>query len=478
MQFLCTMGILFVYPLYSIMYVSGMIVPRANSKCTFIAESYESMSLLFFLKLILTYMGGKKNAIKNMKGTKVHLNSPPFCCIPLPPIKFSAKFLFVNELLVVQLIVIELIMGYIDVLMRMDKSKSYPAALVEETYSHVFHGVSITSLCFAVYGLSSIYHSAEKQLHKFGIFRKFVCYKIVVTLAKLQDIVFSILSRNEVFGDLSQGAFTTHLRMHMWSSAITIIECTAIFQFAVKAFSPADYPSYEDNSRLTLSPRLIKRVAGEKKDVVMDMESDTMKLMAENDATQEERNILFLTDSLLSTISSSKFRNGMRCSKRVLSKFIDIRKYLPEFTNMDFIIIAAGINDILKFNVSPEFLMKFSYDFYEECSRICPGTKFIFSSLLPTNIEWANDVAEKYNCYIFELSLRFPNVIFFDNYQLQGRSVLTEDGIHITERGVCFVAKTLVKAPTNLVRCYNDPNSPWPLRSSFAEKALAFKATF
>ena len=35
-----------------------MIVPKAMSKVTYIAETYESVSLLFFLRLLLTYLGG------------------------------------------------------------------------------------------------------------------------------------------------------------------------------------------------------------------------------------------------------------------------------------------------------------------------------------------------------------------------------------------------------------------------------------
>ena len=37
---------------------SGIIVPKAMSKVTYIAETYECVSLLFFLRLLLTYLGG------------------------------------------------------------------------------------------------------------------------------------------------------------------------------------------------------------------------------------------------------------------------------------------------------------------------------------------------------------------------------------------------------------------------------------
>ena len=482
MQFLCTMGILFVYPLYALMYVSGMIVPRANSKCTFIAETYESLSLMFFLKLMLTYMGGKKKTVKSLTGTKVHLNAPPLCWFPLPSIKFSGTFILVNELFVLQLIVIELVMGYVDLLMNMDKSKSYPAALVEETYSHVFHAMSLASLVIAVYGLSSIYHSAEHELKHFNIFKKFISYKIVVTLAKVQDIIFTILSDKELFGDLSTGAFSTHLRVHMWASTLTILECTVIFPIALKAFPDTDYPSDSrspDKLRRDLEAETMVTVEYENNKVINEINHQKLKdlsmLRSEVDPNRV-KTVLFLTDSLLSTFSSSKFCEGLTCSKKSLSKLVDIRKYQSEITYCDYVIISSGINDIYKHKTPLDELIRFSVGFYDECARTCPRTKFIYMSLLQTNKEWVNNLTDDFNTYIFELSLRYSNLLFYDNYQLVNREILQPDGLNINERAVKFIAKSLVKAVTNLSICYNDPGDPWPLRPSFARKALAFKS--
>ena len=91
------------------------------AKVTFIAETYEAISLLFFLRLILTYMGGKKETRAQLKDQHVALNSPPLCCLfCLPHIKFSKRFLFVNEMFVIQLAVLQLVLGYIDLLIGMD----------------------------------------------------------------------------------------------------------------------------------------------------------------------------------------------------------------------------------------------------------------------------------------------------------------------------------------------------------------------
>lgn len=477
MQFLSTMGILFVYPLFGLMYVSGMVVPRANSKCTFIAEMYESMSLMFFLKLMLTYMGGKKNTVKSLEGQKVHLNAPPLCWCPMPSVKFSSTFLLINELFVLQLIVLELVLGYVDLLMSMDKSKSYPAALVEEKYSHVYHGIAMASLVVSVYGLSSIYHSAEHELKRFNIFKKFISYKIVVTMAKVQDIIFTVLSSKGAFGDLSKGAFSTHLRVHMWASTLTILECTLIFPVALRVFPISDYPSDPGNHENNIeSPG-----GGDKERMIKNEEKITRDTINEITTRTEADNtnvktILFLTDSLLSTFSSSKFCDSLTCSKKGLSRFIDIRKHLSDIQFCDYVIVSAGINDIYKYRMPLDDLIRFSVGFYDECAKSCPRTKFIFLSMLQTNMEWVNNMTDDYNTYIFELSLRYPNLLFYDNYQLVNRDILLEDGIHVSDKAVKFIARSLVKAVTNLSLCFNDPRDPWPLRPSFAKKALTFKS--
>lgn len=155
---------------------------------------------------------------------------------------------------------------------------------------------------------------------------------------------------------------------------------------------------------------------------------------------------------------------------------MEIRKYLSEISVCDYVIISAGINDLHKYRTPLDELIRFSVGFYEECSRVCPQTKFIYMSLMQTGLEWVNNFTDDYNTYVFELSLRYPNLLFYDNYQLVNRDILQEDGININDRAVKFIAKSLVKAVTNLSMCYNDPRDPWPLRPSFARKAMAFKS--
>ena len=85
LQFLCTFGILQVFPMFTIMHTAGIIIPKSYDVCLFISEAYEAVTFLFFLRLVLTYMGGKKSTTKILKGQLIHINVFPFCflfCLP------------------------------------------------------------------------------------------------------------------------------------------------------------------------------------------------------------------------------------------------------------------------------------------------------------------------------------------------------------------------------------------------------------
>eukprot|EP00116_Pleurobrachia_bachei_P016621 sb/3476883/ len=92
--------------------VSGIVVPKAMSKVMFLTETYEALSFCFFLRLIMTYLGGemikiftefciltkwiyqmdlmistqitlagKKETSSLLTDKRVKLNSPPLCCL-------------------------------------------------------------------------------------------------------------------------------------------------------------------------------------------------------------------------------------------------------------------------------------------------------------------------------------------------------------------------------------------------------------
>jgi hypothetical protein len=130
-------------------------------------------------------------------------------------------------------------------LVGIDDSHAHPTALIEETYSHYFHGFCLLSLLLAIYGLGGIYHAAEEQLKHYHIFRKFILYKAFVTVAKLEELLVALVIKTVVDKydlHLGAGAIPGHLRVHMWCYFLVIVQSAVLFPFLLRAYSTADYP--------------------------------------------------------------------------------------------------------------------------------------------------------------------------------------------------------------------------------------------
>ena len=133
---------------------------------------------------------------------------------------------------------------FIDLLIGLDESHEYPTALIEERYHNYFHIFIIFSLLLAVYGLGGIYHSAEEQLKHYHIFYKFAIYKVFVTVVKAEELLvtYTTDSMEEEMRWLDSGAFSGHIRVHLWLYFLIILEALILFPFVIRAYSTKDYP--------------------------------------------------------------------------------------------------------------------------------------------------------------------------------------------------------------------------------------------
>jgi hypothetical protein len=126
-----------------------------------------------------------------------------------------------------------------------DSSDSHPEALIERTYSHYFHGISLLSLLLAIYGLGGIFHAAEDKLKNYCIFKKFILYKAFVTVSKLEELLVALIIKTVAESldvKLNTGAISGELRVHLWCYFLVIVEAAVLFPFVLRAFSTADYP--------------------------------------------------------------------------------------------------------------------------------------------------------------------------------------------------------------------------------------------
>ena len=126
-QFICTFGILQVYPFFSLMALIGMIVPRAHEIVDFFSESLECLTFLFFLRLILTYLGGKKATKSILEGSDMDINVPPLCfLVCLPSVKFTRKFFIFCEFFIDLYTIFRLVLGFLELVMLTDAAEVFP----------------------------------------------------------------------------------------------------------------------------------------------------------------------------------------------------------------------------------------------------------------------------------------------------------------------------------------------------------------
>ena len=138
---------------------------------------------------------------------------------------------------------------------------------------------------------------------------------------------------------------------------------------------------------------------------------------------------------------------------------------LMGYTN---VIIALGINDIVRNNTTPETLIKMVESKCELLHRLNPKNpkcKVYLSTVLPTSDNITNETIRIYNNYLFLLSQKHHNLYIIDNYCefLSADNLLNKryrnhvnDMIHINHRGLlklvisfkdAILRRTLVTQP-------------------------------
>ena len=250
LQFISTVGILQVFPFFAIMQFIGFLVPRAHDVTLFFTEAYESLSFVFFLKLVITYMGGKKITKSVLKGDVIHLNFPPICCFfCLPSVKFTRKFFIFCEVLIGVYVFFCFFVGFVELILTLDDSETYPSKFLTGLFGAVYHVVLVVLLFLAIYGLSGIYHSAEDKLKHRGILEKFLIYKVFTLSVKLEDIILGTLVHHEVIDNEHfqyNEYFTAGLRTRHIYAFVVVIQAMIAFPFAIKFYSTQDYAAVLD----------------------------------------------------------------------------------------------------------------------------------------------------------------------------------------------------------------------------------------
>eukprot|EP00116_Pleurobrachia_bachei_P005612 sb/3465874/ len=259
-QFICVIGILQVFPVYACLNLVGIVVPRASDFTVFMSESYEAITFILFMRLVFTYMGGKKIYKRHVEGDKIHLNLPPCCCLVcLPQISISKCFFIFCEALIGLYVVFCIVFGFIKLIMNLDGSEAYPSNMITTTFGNYYHAILLVLLFAAIYGLSGIYHSSEEALKHRGIVRKFLVYKIFTVVAKAEDVTLGSLGHHGIISSDDFGYneyWTAGLRLRMIVFFAVIVQALIMFPLAITFFT---VEGYMEKTELPSSPNVINR---------------------------------------------------------------------------------------------------------------------------------------------------------------------------------------------------------------------------
>ena len=199
------------------------------------------------------------------------------------------------------------------------------------------------------------------------------------------------------------------------------------------------------------------------------------RVHSSNRATHKR--ILFITDSILSSVSDTDFHaiSGYRCVQQSNAELTKIFEYEDEFQISDFVIVSGGINDLSCYDHSTETLFNFIKPKILSCCKRANNTTFVFNSLVYTRYKWLNREVDVFNKMLFELSCEIENMKFFDSLDILKNSSLARDidnilppgdrrGVHVSRRAIDLVRKSLVTAIELLDSRWSDSPVPANLR--------------
>ena len=165
---------------------------------------------------------------------------------------------------------------------------------------------------------------------------------------------------------------------------------------------------------------------------------------------------LFLTDSILKGVNQNALRTRRRerFVKKIMYYLTDISNYEPEFGYSDTVIISAGINDLTRKRMLPQYLCDIVVPYFRKISAKYPNTRFIVNSTILSSSRQLNGFILTLDKYIEESLSKLPNFHFFNSHRVmceydnKGHKVYTDMdrfgvGVHISDRDVRYISDSL-----------------------------------
>ena len=158
--------------------------------------------------------------------------------------------------------------------------------------------------------------------------------------------------------------------------------------------------------------------------------------------------------------------------------------YEPEFLYTSQVIISCGLNDLSRYQRTPEVLADLVVHRLEQCLAKHPKTDFIFTAIVHTKFDWLNKAIDKFNSIMFDLSVNHKNFTVFDSHAVLLHNRISDrvenvidprgNGCHLTLAAKKLITNQLVRAVELVATTKRGARLPphfrgwfWPLRDEF-----------
>ncbi|XP_068995370.1 organic solute transporter subunit alpha [Embiotoca jacksoni] len=196
--------ILGMYPVFALMSLIALYVPRSSSLCNFMASllcvcPVCFITLVKFMGLITDFFGGKSRMLAALSGQQVSPDPFPCCCcccLPLVAVNSSSSSWMMAAVL--QLSVIRSILFFVTLVLWTDEQYDYGD--VDSVNPNLYvNGITGLSTFMSFYGHLLFYKTTRSFLLGFGLRAKFICVVLVLVLCGLQSSILETMGALEVF---------------------------------------------------------------------------------------------------------------------------------------------------------------------------------------------------------------------------------------------------------------------------------------
>ncbi|XP_064602859.1 organic solute transporter subunit alpha-like [Liolophura sinensis] len=180
-------------PIVGVTSFVGIISPRSIHIDELVSAIYVSLSVAVFFRLMILYHGGEETMCRTLKGVKLPMSKPPFCCcICLRNVYVNRRTLRRIKLIVYQVLVVRPVLLYADAVIKSEE-KFTEASLARNPVQVIVSVFTILSTMLSLLGLITTFRLSLKPLKAHGVVPKFLYVKLILLFCDPQKMILGLV---------------------------------------------------------------------------------------------------------------------------------------------------------------------------------------------------------------------------------------------------------------------------------------------